>query len=180
MNPGGQSEATLTIGSDSAGQYQSLDLTFRLENLDGGVTIRDYTGTTPEYGAAEELADLLQDRIDAVLDGDGPGRPGRDPDYEEMALDRCIDDYGQNLEQEQGVIGAEPLRERRNVDSDNDREWATFVYVAGSETESVRYYECLALDDGVTLVIVHDAPAEDFEDKSYLREDLLEGLAIPS
>lgn len=70
---GDESEATLTTGTDGRGDFQSLDLAYREGNLTGGVTIRDYTGEMPEVATAEDLVDLLRDRVDDALDGDAPG-----------------------------------------------------------------------------------------------------------
>jgi hypothetical protein len=71
---GDQSEATLTRGTDSVGDYQSLDVALQLDNLVAGVTVRDYRGNTPEYDQTQEaLIELLQDRVEAVLDGAARG-----------------------------------------------------------------------------------------------------------
>lgn len=103
-----------------------------------------------------------------------------DPDYAETELESCIDDYGQSLQQEEGASEVEPLRGRGNAGSEEGVAWATFAYVYtnedGEESEDIRYYECRALGEGVTLVIMHDAPAEDFEDEVEAREELLEGF----
>jgi hypothetical protein len=56
----------------------------------------------------------------------------------------------------------------------------TFDYISvddtGAETETTRYYECRSLGDGVSLVIMHDAATEDFDDEVDAREALLEGF----
>jgi hypothetical protein len=70
---GDQSEATLTSGSDNSGEYLSLDLAVQVDNLIIGVTIRDYTGETPELGSVEALMEILEDRVDMVLEGESPG-----------------------------------------------------------------------------------------------------------
>ncbi len=67
------SSATLTSGRNDTGEYQELDLTFRVDNLVGGVAIVDYTGEAPDFEVTEALAGQLQDRIETVLDDGGPG-----------------------------------------------------------------------------------------------------------
>jgi hypothetical protein len=66
------SEATHLNLTDDVGPYVESELTFRLDNLIATVTIDTFTGDDPEYDDLASLADMLQDNIDAVLDGDGP------------------------------------------------------------------------------------------------------------
>jgi hypothetical protein len=150
------------------------------------------TYESPNYGYGlvydpEEWEILLEDEepndpYDTVYLFNGTSLIGLagDPDYEETDLASCISDYGQSLEQEDGVTDVRRVRGRGSSGSEEGREWVTFDYISvdssGSETETTRYYECRSLGDGVSLLIMHDAATEDFDDEVDAREALLDGF----
>jgi hypothetical protein len=104
-----------------------------------------------------------------------------DPDYDEDDLDDCLDDYG-TPEGEDGVSDVEPLDERDAEGDEDDLAWVTYTYTLefedGSEDDFTRYYSCRYLGDGLTLVVIHDAPAADYEDEVEARESMLEGFEL--
>lgn len=69
---GDESEASVSAGEDEGGAYQMIDVSFRLGSIEGGVSIRDYTGTAPDPNIAFGLANEMIDRIDAAQAGDTP------------------------------------------------------------------------------------------------------------
>lgn len=106
-----------------------------------------------------------------------------DPDYDDDELDDCVDDYLAGLEQNEGSSDIEPYDERGADGDDGDVVWATYTYTFefddGDEEDFARYFQCTALDDGLTLVVIHDAGIDDYEDEVEEREDLLEGFEEP-
>ena len=70
-------EAELTrfsgLTPDTNDPHQSLNLTFRLDNLVADVVIQDLSNQQPEVAEAEALAVRLEDRIHEVLTRGGPG-----------------------------------------------------------------------------------------------------------
>jgi hypothetical protein len=69
-----RSKATVLTSSDNTGEFSELELTFLIDNLIATVSLRTYSDEVPEYGdEIEALADILTDKIDAVLDGGSPG-----------------------------------------------------------------------------------------------------------
>ena len=69
-----QSHAQLFRLADSVGDYLQLELTFRVDNIIGTVSIRNYSDEAPAYTEAfEALADILTAKIETVLDGESPG-----------------------------------------------------------------------------------------------------------
>lgn len=66
---GDESEITRDRGrtnGDDPVRYESLDLTFRVDNLVAGVTVTDYAGENPAEEEVETLAAVALDRIEAV------------------------------------------------------------------------------------------------------------------
>lgn len=106
-----------------------------------------------------------------------------DPDYELSELSNCVDDYVQGMQQQDGNSNIAPLSDPDAARSTDDAVWATFTYVytgdTGEASDWVRYIECRATDDDLTLVITQDVPANDFDDEVGDRKDLLDGLVIP-
>ena len=71
---GDESEATLEQGEDpTTGPYQSIDVSFRYENLTAGVTLYRWDGEDVDLDEVVALAERLLERIEAVLDGEAPG-----------------------------------------------------------------------------------------------------------
>jgi hypothetical protein len=106
-----------------------------------------------------------------------------DPDYDDDELDDCVDDYLAGLEQNDGASDIEPYDDRDAEGEDDDVAWATYTYTFtfddGDEEDFVRSFQCTAQDDGLTLVVIHDAGIDDYEDEISAREDLLEGFEGP-
>lgn len=72
---GDETEAT-RVRDERAGS-ESLDLSFRLGNLIGGVLITNESGQVPEVGDAEALAERLLERIEEVSDDGTAGMSNR-------------------------------------------------------------------------------------------------------
>jgi len=72
---GDQSEATRYRASDpvTGDMYDALDLSIRLGAFHVGVRVTDWVGEELELADAEALAEVLQERVETVLDGAGPG-----------------------------------------------------------------------------------------------------------
>ena len=103
-----------------------------------------------------------------------------DPDYDEDELDDCVDDYLGGLEQNDGASNIEPSDEPDAEGDEDDRVWITYTYTfefdSGNEADFTRHIACIAAGDGLTLVTIHDAPVDDYDDEVSERENLLEGL----
>jgi hypothetical protein len=103
-----------------------------------------------------------------------------DPDYDEDELDDCVDDYLAGLEQNDGASDIEPYDGPDAEGEEDAVVWATYAYTfafdSGDEADFVRYIACLAAGDGLTVVTIHDAPVDDYDDEISEREELLEGL----
>jgi hypothetical protein len=93
---GDQSEITLVQATttDAGDPYRSLDLTFQIGNLIGGVTIADFTGGEPEVEEVEALADTLLERIEEVRDAEeGDGLSGQVLRFAGDGVDTFYDRY---------------------------------------------------------------------------------------
>ncbi|HEY8446996.1 MAG TPA: hypothetical protein VIL01_07785 [Thermomicrobiales bacterium] len=77
----GEAPREITAGiypdSEGSGQLQVIDVTFRVGNLVGGVSIETPEGVRPDEGVLLDLARRLEERMRAVLDGQS--LPGIDP-----------------------------------------------------------------------------------------------------
>ena len=71
---GDESEITRSRGTDAETRtrFQRLELTFRVDNLIGEVTILDYTDEEPDVRTVEQLAEMLLSRIKRELVNPGP------------------------------------------------------------------------------------------------------------
>lgn len=158
-------------------------------------TAEEATYESPTYGytltydpdtweIAQEDADE-DDPYDLIEFSNGPSLiyVVGNPDYAEDELDTCIDDYVDGLRQADDSDNVKAIRGRDAAGSEADRAWATYSYTytgnGDEEVDWIRYYECRALGDGVTLVIAHDASPDDYDDEVSAREDLLAGLELP-
>lgn len=102
-----------------------------------------------------------------------------DPDYDEDQMTDCLDDYVAGLEGGDGVSDVEPLDEPDAEGDEDGRAWATYTYTVeedGDEGDFVRYYECIFIDDGLTIVILHGTFPEDYEDEIEVREEFVAGI----
>lgn len=72
---GDEAEATRYRATDpvSGDQYEALDLTIRLGAFHVGVRITDWVGEEPKVAEAKALAERLVERLEGVLDENGPG-----------------------------------------------------------------------------------------------------------
>lgn len=150
------------------------------------------TYESPQYGYtltydADEWEVVLEDEDEdddydtiALSNGISTISVVGDPDYDEDELEDCVDDYLAGLEQNDNASDIEPSDERDAEGADDDVVWATYTYTfafdSGDEADFARYFSCTAVGDGLTLVVIHDAPVDDYEDEVTEREDLLEGL----
>ncbi len=143
------------------------------------------TYDTGEWEVVQEDEDE-DDPYDTLYLGNGISNVALigDPDYDENDLDDCVDDYLAGMEDNDAFSAIEPYDEPDADGEEDDLVWASFSYTFefedGEEGDYIRYLECRALGDGVTLVIIHDAPVDDYEDEISERDDLLEGLDAPS
>lgn len=127
------------------------------------------------------------DAYDSVFLANGVSIMGvtGDPDYDTddpAELVDCVGDYVGALEGGESNSEIEPLDERDAEGSEDEIAWETYSYVftteEGEDLEQIRYYACQVIGDGLVLVILHDASADDYEDEVAAREDLLEGLDV--
>jgi hypothetical protein len=103
------------------------------------------------------------------------------PDYAEDEMIDCVDDYGAGLETLDGNSDVEEYDDPDAFGDDDGVAWGTYSYHyedpdGAFEDDYVRYFECRYVGDGVTVVILHDAQADVYEDEVEAREALVEGL----
>ncbi len=94
-------------------------------------------------------------------------------------MSRCVEEYVAGLEALDGVSDIEAVED---VAQEEGRAFSTTAFIevdGGQEQEGIRYTECRWLGDGVTVVVLHTAPAGAYDDETELREELLEGLKAP-
>ncbi len=106
-----------------------------------------------------------------------------DPDYDTDDPDQlqdCVDDYALTLERNDAVSDLEPLDDEGASGNEEGIAWATYSYTYeyedGTVGDQVRYYGCQVIGDGLVLVVVHDAAADDYDGEIEAREQLLEGF----
>jgi hypothetical protein len=92
---GDESEITrhVGVGAPSGLPFRALDLTFRLDNLVAGVTVRDYLGGEPDVAEVEALAQTYLERIEQVRAEGGPGLSNRIVRLEAPDIEPGRDDY---------------------------------------------------------------------------------------
>ena len=102
------------------------------------------------------------------------------PWFDEDELAECVDGYVDALEDSEVGSDVEPLGERGAAGEENGRAWATYTFTVededGREWPNARYIECRWLGDGVTLVVLHNTLAEDYEEETKEREAFLAGI----
>jgi hypothetical protein len=98
-----------------------------------------------------------------------------DPDFQADEMPDCVDAYRERLRQQDEVDGMRAVRGGSGEEA--NRAWATVSYqFTGDDSKTldmVRYIECRALGDGVTLVVMHTALDESYDNQVQAREDLL-------
>jgi hypothetical protein len=98
-------------------------------------------------------------------------------------LQDCVDDYSRSLGRNDAVSDLEPLNGQGASGNEEGIAWATYSYTYeyedGTVGDQIRYYGCQVIGDGLLLVVLHDAAADDYEDEIAAREQLLEGFAGP-
>jgi hypothetical protein len=98
-----------------------------------------------------------------------------DPDFQADEMPDCVDAYREGLRQQDEVDGMRAVRGGSGEEA--NRAWATVSYQFtgddGKTLDMVRYTECRALGDGVTLVVLHTALDESYDNQVQAREDLL-------
>jgi hypothetical protein len=105
-----------------------------------------------------------------------------DPDYTPETLDQCVADYVAGLEDNEANSDFAPLDEPDAEGSEAERSWTTINYVweseDGEQFDYTRYFECIALGDGLTLVVIQDTPAEEYATEVEAREEVLRGFEM--
>ncbi len=174
--------ALLVLGLAPATRVAAQDDEETYESPQYGYTL---TYDTDEWEVAGEDPDE-DDAYDRFYLGNGVSSIVLigDPDYDEDEIDTCLDDYVTGFEGSDAVSDVEEYDDQDAEGEEEDRIWATYTFTFefddGDESDFARYLECQALGDGLTVVIIHDAPVDDYEDEVSEREDLLEGLEGPS
>ena len=141
---GDQSELTSTTGTDEAtgNPFISLDYTFRIENLVAGVSVTDFSGAEPDQARVAELAELVEGRLEAAVDGDAPELFGQI-----LRLEPGATATTQYSTEYYAIIDEEPLRLYNEAEEDTT---ARAEFLGGNEVEAAYQYEVYILPAGVT------------------------------
>ena len=95
-------------------------------------------------------------------------------DFSETQLDDCVEGAAASLEQSAGISDIEEVE--GETGEDDGRAYAAYSFTYdGADDETIQYIECRSVGS-ITVVILQESLADDYEDFSEAREELLERL----